>query len=172
MALKIAAYLRINRADLADQALTQLKKLDEENVLTGLASVWVQMYKSGLPSQIDKIFEDMQELGERHGGHTTKTKNILGLGLMQKGDYDRAMKVFEEAVNELQLDSEKGVEMLSKGENNDLSCLIVNYIKCNTMLNGQGQGMDFLKGDALNKTLFGYLVRMKSPNARAIFEER
>jgi flagellar hook-basal body complex protein FliE len=94
------------------------------------------MYKSGLPSQLDKIFEEMQELGERHGGNTTKTKNILGLGLMLKGDFDRAMKVFEEAVNDLQLDSEKGVEMLSKGENNDLSCLLVNYIKCNTMLNG------------------------------------
>ena len=111
-------------------------------------------------------------MGERFGGHSTKTKNILGLGLMLKGDYDRALKVFEDAVSELQLDTEKGIEMMAKGENQDLSCLIVNYIKCNTIKNGQGQGMDFLKGDALNKTLFGYLVRMKSPSARAFFEER
>jgi hypothetical protein len=91
---------------------------------------------------------------------------------MIKGDFERAMKVFEEAINELQLDSESGVEMMARGDNSDLSCLIVNYIKCNTMLNGQGQGMEFLKADTLNKTLFGYLVRMKSPSARAIFEER
>jgi len=58
------------------------------------------MYKSGLPSQIDKIFENIQEMGERFGGHTTKTKNILALGLMLKGDFDRAMNVFEEAVAE------------------------------------------------------------------------
>ena len=39
-------------------------------------------------------------MGERFGGHTTKTKNILALGLMLKGDFDRAMNVFEEAVAE------------------------------------------------------------------------
>ena len=111
-------------------------------------------------------------MGERFGGQTTKTKNILGLGLMLKGDYERAMKVFEEAVNELQLDSESGIEMLAKGENQDLSSLLVNYIKCNIIQNGQGQGMEFLKSDPLNKTIFGYLVRMKSESAREIFIER
>lgn len=59
MCLKMVAYLRINRADLAEKALNQLKKIDEENCLTGLASLWLKIYKSGLPSQIDKMFEDI-----------------------------------------------------------------------------------------------------------------
>ena len=55
----MVAYLRINRADLAEKALNHLKKIDEENCLTGLASLWLNIYKSGLPSQIDKMFEDI-----------------------------------------------------------------------------------------------------------------
>ena len=51
-------------------------------------------------------------MGERYGGSTTKTKNILAISFMIKGDYGNAMKIFEEAGNELELDTEKGIEML------------------------------------------------------------
>jgi len=48
---------------------------------------------------------------------------------MLKNDTDRAIKIFENAVNELQLDSESGQAKLT-GPNPDLACLIFNYIKC------------------------------------------
>ena len=37
LALKIAAYLKINRVDLGEQTLKQMKSIDEENVLTSLS---------------------------------------------------------------------------------------------------------------------------------------
>ena len=75
-------------------------------------------------------------------------------------------------MKELNLDSEEGAAMLSRGEQPDISCLLVNYIKCNTLKNGQGQGMDFLKTDPINRNLFGYLVKMKSPLAQSFLEDR
>jgi len=44
-------------------------------------------------------------MSDKFGGHSTKTRNVLGLGLMIKGDYDRALQVFADAVAELNLDS-------------------------------------------------------------------
>ena len=111
-------------------------------------------------------------MSEKFGGHSSKTRNMLGIGLMIKGDYERACKVFRDYLDERQLDNAENAAVLTKGDNPDLSCLIVNYIKCNTILNGQGQGAEFLKGDEVNKMLFGYLVKMNSPLAREFFEER
>jgi hypothetical protein len=68
-------------------------------------------------------------LSERVGGYTLKTYNLLGTTLMIKNDFDRAIKIFENAVNELKLDSEEGQSKLA-GPNPDLACLIFNYIKC------------------------------------------
>lgn len=77
------------------------------------------------------------------GGLSGKTRNLLALGFMMKGDYDRALKVFEEAVKDLKLGTEEGELLLKKGEQADISSLIMNYIKCNTLKNGQGMGVDF-----------------------------
>lgn len=41
-------------------------------------------------------------------GYTLKTYNLLASTLMLKNDIDRAIKIFENAVNELQLESEEG----------------------------------------------------------------
>jgi len=50
LTIRLIAQLRINRADLAQKTLTQMQKLDDENCLTGLASVWLSLYKSGTPA--------------------------------------------------------------------------------------------------------------------------
>jgi len=47
-------------------------------------------------------------MSERFGGYTPKTFNLLALALMLKGDIDRAIKIFENALNELQLSGEAG----------------------------------------------------------------
>jgi len=55
LALKVQAYLRINRADLAEQTLKQLRAIDEDNCLTTLAASWLQLYKCGVPSSVDDL---------------------------------------------------------------------------------------------------------------------
>lgn len=47
-------------------------------------------------------------MSERFGGYTTKTYNLLALTLMAKNDIDRALKIFSNALNELNLDTEEG----------------------------------------------------------------
>ena len=47
-------------------------------------------------------------MSERFGGYTIKTYNLLALTLMEKQDFDRALKIFENALLELSLDYEQG----------------------------------------------------------------
>jgi len=41
LSLKVSAYLRINRADLAEQTLKAMKAIDEDNILTTLSACWI-----------------------------------------------------------------------------------------------------------------------------------
>ena len=59
------------------------------------------MYKSGLASSLDEMISSLNQLSERIGGFTTKTYNMLGVTLLLKNDIDRALKIFETALNEL-----------------------------------------------------------------------
>ena len=113
----------------------------------------------------------MNQLSERVGGYTLKTYNMLACTLMLKNDIDRAIKIFENAVNELQLETEEGQAKLAT-PNADLSCLIFNYIKCLAIQRGQGMGFDFFKNDPVSKQLFGYLARIDPNIGRQFFEER
>jgi hypothetical protein len=46
-------------------------------------------------------------MGEKYG-YTTKTYNLLAITLMLKNDHERALKIFESALNELKLDTPEG----------------------------------------------------------------
>jgi hypothetical protein len=189
--------MNIHRPDLAEATLRLLKSVDEDNCLTVLSQTWinvsrsahsaqtcqprgspgitffvVQIYKSGMQSNLDEIISQLNQLSERVGGYSLKTYNLLGCTLMLKNDIDRAIKIFETAVNELQLETEEGQRSYLSGSNPDLSCLIFNYIKCLAIRNGQGQGFDFFKTDPTSKLLFGYLARIDPAIGRQFFEER
>ena len=120
---------------------------------------------------MDEIISQLNQLSERVGGYSLKTYNLLGCTLMLKNDIDRAVKIFENAVSEQQLETEEGQVKLS-GPNADLACLIFNYIKCLAIQRGQGQGFDFFKNDPVSKQLFGYLARIDPAIGRQFFEER
>lgn len=45
LALKLVAYLKINRADLGEQVLKQMKSIDEDNCLTALSECWLSVSK-------------------------------------------------------------------------------------------------------------------------------
>jgi len=111
-------------------------------------------------------------MSERFGGYTTKTYNLLALTLMEKNDIDRAAKIYENALNELNLSTEEGQTQHLTAGNTDLACMIFNYIKCLAIKNGQGEGMSYFKSDAMTKQLLGYLVRMESPLGAQFVEER
>ena len=61
-----------------------------------------------MQSNLDELISQMNQLSERVGGYTLKTYNLLGCALMLKGDIDRAIKIFENAVNEQQLETQEG----------------------------------------------------------------
>ena len=72
----------------------------------------------------------------------------------------KALKIFESALNELKLDTPEGESIHLYAGNNDLSSLLINYIKCNGMKNGIGGGNEYFKTDELNKKLFTYLYKV------------
>lgn len=114
------------------------------------------MHASGSQVSLDDLINSLNELGEKIG-YSTKTYNLLAIILILKNDTDRALKIFESAINDLKLNEpEMEAQHLHIG-NNDLAALLVNYIKCNTIKNGCGIGADFLRNDELNKKLFIYL---------------
>jgi hypothetical protein len=84
----------------------------------------------------------------------------LGLALILNSDFERALKIFESAVNELKLDTPEGEQKYLYAGNNDLGSLLVNYIKCHTVRSGTGQGLDFFKNDPLNQKLIVYLGKV------------
>merc|ERR1712228_1066478 len=126
---------------------------------------------SGVQTSLDEMISTLNQLSERFGGFTTKTYNMLGVTLLLKGDVDRALKIFENAVNELQLDTPEGEKLLVQ-KNPDLGCLLYNYLKCLNLKNGQGQGIEYFKNDPTTKQLFGYLVKIDQDMGKSIFEER
>lgn len=113
LTVKIVAQMRINRPDLAENTLRILKSVDEDNCLTILSATWVNIYKSGMQSNLDEMISQMNQLSERVSGYTLKTYNMLACTLMLKNDIDRAIKIFENAVNELQLETEEGQAKLA-----------------------------------------------------------
>ena len=73
-----------------------------------MSQCWLQIYRSGVQSTLDELIVQLNHLSERFGGYTTKTYNLLAMALMEKQDFDRALKIFENALNELNLETEAG----------------------------------------------------------------
>lgn len=111
-------------------------------------------------------------MGEKYG-YSTKTYNLLAITLMLKGDYERALKIFESALNELKLDTQEGEAKYLYNGNQDLASLLLNYIKCYSVARGGcGLGLDFFKSEPLNQKLFTYLGKINQPILQEFFEER
>lgn len=83
-ALKLVTLLRMNRPDLAETTLKQMKAQDEDNSLTILSHCWLQLYRSGVQSTLDELIVQLNQMSERFGGYTTKTYNLLAMALMEK----------------------------------------------------------------------------------------
>ena len=125
-----------------------------------------------MQSTIDELISQLNQLSERVGGYTPKTYNLLACILLQKNDIDRALKIFSNAVNELALDTEEGQQKYLSSPQSDISCLLFDYIKCILLKNGQGMGIEYLKGDAEAVKIIGYLNKCDSASWKGLAEER
>jgi tetratricopeptide (TPR) repeat protein len=96
-------------------------------------------------------------MGDKYG-YDTKIYNLLGVALMVKGDYDRALKIFESALEALSLDTPELADGIYKG-NEDLASLIGNYFKCQAILNAS---WELVTSDEKNKSLMAILIQISS----------
>jgi hypothetical protein len=105
----------------------------------------------------------LNELSEKFG-YTIKTFNLLGIVLMIQGEIKKASEIFENVLKEYNVYELGDGDSLLAPTNQDLACLIYNYIKCNAMVNGHNSmvlegyrlaGLQtFLRGDDLSIKLF------------------
>ena len=142
-----------------------MKTKDEDNCLTSLCHCWLQLYRGGTASTLDELIIQLNQMSERFGGYTTKTYNILALALIEKQDFDRALKIFENALSELALDTEAGQDKHLTAGNQDLACLLHNYIKCRAIRFGFAE-------DKTIRQLMAYLEKMESPVLGQLMTER
>ena len=102
---------------------------------------------------------------------------------MIQGEIEKACQIFETAVKEYNILDLPDADPLLAPSNLQLSCLIFNYIKCNSIRQaGQYMSSDaysegglqqgFLRNDQLSVKLFTILTKMQSPMAKGFFEER
>jgi tetratricopeptide (TPR) repeat protein len=188
LAVKLFAYIRINRCDLAARTLETMKEVEEDNCLYTLASCWLSLHDPKAPVNVhDTVITQLNELSEKFG-YTLKTYNLLAIALIERGDLDKAIMIYENALSSLGVYGlfEKGAEdpeytKVFQPNNTDLACLLFNYIKANAAKNGlsseiyaapQGGMQQFLRGDPLSIKLFSLLSKMQSPLAKEFFEER
>ena len=120
-----------------------MKQVEEDNCLYTLCSCWLGLHDPNAPVNIhDTVINQLNELSEKFG-YTLKTYNILAIALIERGDLDKAIMIFENALNSLGVYSlfEKGPEdpeytKVFQSTNTDLTCLLFNYIKANAVKNG------------------------------------
>ena len=86
----MAAYLHIDRIDLAEKTLQQMKVIEEDNCLVVLAQCWVGLQNPKAPvNSYELMIKNLNELSDKFG-YTIKTYNILGIILMIQGELDKA----------------------------------------------------------------------------------
>ena len=77
-----------------------MKASEEDNCLVTLASCWLALYNPKAAVSVhESIINQLNELSEKFG-YSLKTYNILGLALMERGDMEKALQIFEVALQE------------------------------------------------------------------------
>lgn len=79
-----------------------MKQIDDDNPLTTLVQCWIKLNASSSPVSLDDLILNINELGEKIG-YSTKTYNLLAIILILKNDEERALKIFESALNDLKI---------------------------------------------------------------------
>ena len=112
---------------------------------------------------MDGIVNTLNELGEKYG-YSMKTYTLLGTVLMVKGDFEKALKVYESAISDLKLDTPEESKDICPG-NRDAAALFVNYLKCSSIVDGT----DWQTDETLKK-IAAYLKKINPKDP--FFKER
>jgi coatomer subunit epsilon len=94
-ALLVQMYLKIDRADLAQKQLAQMKSQDEDNPLTMLANCWVNMTVGGAKCQ--EASYAYEELIDKYGA-TSMLLNGLAISKIHQGYFEEAEANLNEAL--------------------------------------------------------------------------
>jgi len=94
-AVLVQIYLRMDRLDLAQQQLKAMKTLDEDHILTGLATAWIHLY-SGIAKAQEAAYI-YEELIDKFGG-SALLLNGLAVSKLHLAQYDEAETVLQEAL--------------------------------------------------------------------------
>lgn len=100
-ALLVQLYIRIERSDLALKQVKTMKSIDEDNVLTMLASAWVNLATGG--SKIQEAAYTYDELIDKYGG-TCLLLNGLAVCKMHSGNFDEAESLLNDSLTKSQSD--------------------------------------------------------------------
>jgi len=123
-----------------------MKQVDEDNCLTTLAEQWTGLQDGR--TAVDERIAALNELGEKHS-YTVKVYNLLGVSLMLKGDFERALLIFETALGDIEKELYSG--------NRDLASLLANCIKCKAIMAGS---FTDIQGDEKVQQLFSHLKKV------------
>lgn len=143
-----------------------MKELDEDNCLTGLAHSWMVLQKGSAPSGYTSLGKHINEMGDKYGLHL-KLYNLLGISLMAKGEFNKALKVFEQAIESEGLNGEIPSDSVYKN-NHDLASLIYNYFKCQAIVKASWESV---QEDESNKKLMTLLLQV-SDTAVGLVQQR
>lgn len=103
LAMCVQIYIKIDRLDLANDALNLLKQADEDSILAQLASVYIGIAKGRSGS--DDAVHSLMGLSEQYGP-SLMLLNCLAVANMIGGKYDTAEGNLKEAVSEYGGDSD------------------------------------------------------------------
>lgn len=93
-ALAVQIYLQIDRIDLAEKVVKSMQEVDDDDTLTALASVWVNIAQGG--EAVNNAFDTLNELLEKFGP-TIRLLNSLGVCQIHLRNYTEAFGFLKQA---------------------------------------------------------------------------
>eukprot|EP00891_Asterochloris_glomerata_P000756 jgi/Astpho2/756/Aster-00617 len=88
-------YLKIDRAQQAEEQVRAMSAVDEDTTLTQLTTAWVNLYLGG--KKVEEAFFIFQELGDKYSW-TVRLFNGSALANMRMGRFDEAEQALQEAL--------------------------------------------------------------------------
>lgn len=101
ISLCIQIYIILDRLDLAQQTLKQLRKSDEDSMLTQLTSVQVALATGS--SMAGEAVHTLNQISEQYGP-STLLLNLMACAQMQGGNFDEAERKLTQARDEFSAD--------------------------------------------------------------------
>ncbi|KAG7343266.1 coatomer epsilon subunit-domain containing protein [Nitzschia inconspicua] len=97
VALCAQIYITLDRLDLAKQSLQQMRKMDEDSILTQVVSVYIALATGS--SMASEASHTLNQLSEQYGP-SPMLLNLMACAFMQAGKYSEAESKLEQARSE------------------------------------------------------------------------